>query len=100
MSQIFFSDDFVDSVAILRILAVSLLFTALQSVYGANYLIVQHYDRLLRNINLKMSILGFLISFPLVYYWGLIGAALTVFITRALIGLLVYLKARQIKLSK
>ena len=89
-----------DSVAILRILAVSLLFTALQSVYGTNYLIVQHYDRLLRNINLKMSILGFLISFPLVYYWGLIGAALTVFITRALIGLLVYLKACQIKLSK
>lgn len=98
--KIFFSDEFVDSVAILRILAVSLLFTALQSVYGTNYLIVQHYDRLLRNINLKMSILGFLISFPLVYYWGVIGAALTVFITRALIGLLAYLKARQIKLSK
>lgn len=95
--HIFTTGEFEDAIFLLRLLGISMIFTSIQNVYGTNYLIVLHYDRLIRNINIMASLLGFAISFPLVYLYGATGVAFTVLITRALLAVLVYLKAKQIK---
>lgn len=95
--KLFLSGEFEGAILILRLLSISIIFTALQNVYGTNYLIVLHYDKVIRNINLVCSILGLLVSIPLVYFLGMIGAALTVLFTRALLGITVFIKAYQIK---
>lgn len=95
--RIMFSDEFIEAVWVLRILSISIVFLSLSHIFGVNYLIITGNDRLLRNITIKMSLLGFIISVPLVYYFGFIGAATTILITRLLIGLNTYLKANSIK---
>lgn len=97
--KILFSSEFLDSVWVLRLLALSLLGIGLSRIYGTNYMIVIGKDKVLRNITFKNALLGFIISFPLIYYYGYIGAALTVCITRLCLGGIVYLNARKFKKS-
>ena len=87
---IFLTDEFEDAILIMRILSFSLLFTALQNVWGTNYLILLHYDRIVRNVNIFGSIFGFIISFPLVFNWGVVGVALTVTLTNMIIGVTLF----------
>ena len=95
----FFSPEFVDSIVVLRIMAISLLFLNFSSVYGIGYLILQKKEKCLRNITAISSVLGLIISFPLIYYWGYIGAAITIVATRGLLGVWTMLKAKSIKKS-
>lgn len=78
---------FEDSVWVVRIRAVSFVFVALSNAYGANYLIIIHKERALRRLTGFCSIMGFVIAWPLVYYFSYIGAAITVTISLALIML-------------
>lgn len=84
--NIFFGSEFADSVVILRITAVSLIFLMMDSVFGINYLLVKGYDKILRNITIVSSIIGFLLAFPLVKYFSAIGVAVVYTFTSALIG--------------
>lgn len=78
---------FEDSVWVIRIRAVSFVFLAMANAYGANYLIIIHKEQALRRLTGYCSIIGFVIAWPLVYYFSYIGAALTVTISLALIML-------------
>ena len=91
--KLLFSSEFLDAVWVLRILALSFLGLGLSQIYGTNYLIVIGKERALRDITFKNAVFGFIISFPLIYFFGYIGAALTVGITRLCLGGCVYLKA-------
>ncbi|MBO5086476.1 MAG: oligosaccharide flippase family protein [Paludibacteraceae bacterium] len=84
--NIFFGSEFADSVIILRITAVSLIFLMIDSVFGINFLLVKGYDKILRNITIVSSIIGFLLAFPLVKYFSAIGVAVVYTFTSALIG--------------
>lgn len=84
--KIIFSDAFEQSIVILRITSISLIFTTMSSVYGANYLLVNNYDRLLRNITIVSSLFGFLISFPLIILFKQNGAAFTYLISSCMMG--------------
>ena len=84
--NIFFGSEFADSVVILRITAVSLIFLMIDSVFGINFLLVKGYDKILRNITMVSSIIGFLLAFPLVKYFSAIGVAVVYTFTSALIG--------------
>ena len=84
--NIFFGSEFADSVIILRITAVSLIFLMIDSVFGINFLLVKGYDKVLRNITIVSSIIGFLLAFPLVKYFSAIGVAVVYTFTSALIG--------------
>lgn len=97
---LFFTNEFADSILILRITSFSIFFLALSNVYGTNYLIIAGYERQLRNTTAIVSIIGFAISFPFIYFWGFIGAAITVTLTRALLGTSIMLKALKIKKNK
>ena len=84
--KLFFTPEFISSIIIMKIMAISLFFLMLSDVYGTNYMIIQGKERKLRNITLICSLIGFAISFPLIHYFDYIGAALTVTITRGLLG--------------
>lgn len=93
---IMYSKDFIDAVWVLRLLAISMIFLGLSNIYGINYLVIKGNDRMLRNITIRMSLIGFIISIPLVYYFGYMGAAITIITTRILVGTNIYIKAKQI----
>lgn len=82
----FFSSDFYGAITVLRIISVSLIFLSLSSVYGTNFLIIKGYERKIRQITLYSSIIGLTIGIPLVYYFSYIGVAITITISRGLIG--------------
>ena len=93
----FFTDEFVDSIIVLRIMSISIVFLALTNIYGTNYMIIAGYERQLRNITMVVSIIGFALSFPLIYYWGFIGAAITVTMTRGLLGFGIMFRVKTLK---
>lgn len=94
---ILFSEDFLDAVVVLRILSVSLLGLGLSHIYGTNYMIVLGKEKVLRNITLRNALLGFVMSFPLIYFYGYIGAALTVACTRLCLGISILIKSQALK---
>src|SRR5699024_7183629 len=79
--KIFFTSEFYDSIVVLRIMAFSIFFLSLSNIYGTNYMILQGHEKKLRNITIVSSVIGFVLSFPLIYYFDFIGAAATVTIT-------------------
>lgn len=95
--EIFFTPDFNQSVIVLQIIAFSLVFQALISTYGLNYMIIHGYEKILRNITIGSSCIGFLLSFPLIYFYSFFGAAITITLTRGLLGLAIMYKSYKIK---
>lgn len=95
--KIFYTPEFNAAVPAIRILGFSIIFIALDNVYGTNYLIVQGYERTLRNITMIISFVGCAIAFGMISKFGFIGCAITIAITRILLGLTVTLQAYNIK---
>lgn len=98
--KLFFTPEFYDSIKVLQLMSISIFFLSLTSIYGTNYMIIQGYEKQLRNITFISSIIGFALSFPLVYFFDYIGAALTVTLTRGILGLSITYFARKIKIEK
>ena len=95
--RIFLSPEFADSAVVIRIRAISLVFYSIANAYGANYLIVRHHERLLRQVTTYCSLAGFCLAWPLVYFYGYIGAALTVTISLFLLALSSWVAARNVE---
>lgn len=95
--KIFFTKEFYDSILILQIMSISIFFMALVNIYGTNYMIIQGYEKELRNVTAISSLIGFALSFPLIYYFNYIGAAITVTLTRGILGINIMLKAKIIQ---
>ena len=85
--KIFYTPLFNEAIPAIRILGFSIFFIALSNVYGTNFLIVQGYEKSLRNITIIISLIGCVLSFILIYKYGFIGCALTIALTRMLLGL-------------
>ncbi len=95
--KIFFTPEFYQAITVLQIMACTLVFTTLINTYGFNYMILQGYEKPLRNITIATSLLGFLICFPLIYFYHFLGAAITITLTRAIHGLSIMYKAKSIQ---
>lgn len=95
--KLFFTQEFHHAVGVLRIMSVSILFLSLSNIYGTNYMIIQGYEKQLRNITFVSSLIGFSLSFPLIYYFDFIGAALIITITRGILGISITVRAIEIK---
>ncbi|WPC34793.1 flippase [Acinetobacter sp. YWS30-1] len=95
--KIFFTPEFYDATLVLQIIAFSLIFQGLISTYGLNYMIIQGYEKSLRNITIVSSIIGFIVCFPLIYFYSFLGAAITITLTRAILGLSIMFKAKYIQ---
>lgn len=98
--KLFFTAEFYDAIPVLRIMSFSIIFLSLSNIYGTNYMIIQGYEKQLRNITFISSIVGFALSFPLIYYFDFIGAALTITLTRGILGITIMIKAKKIKKEK
>jgi PST family polysaccharide transporter len=71
---------------ILSILAIGILGFAFYNVFGLNYFIIQRRDKLVMRNTIFSSLIGFLTAFPLIYYFGIIGAAINLSFSRWLMG--------------
>lgn len=85
--KLFFTEEFYESILVMQIMSASLIFQALSKVYGTNYLILKGKEKELRNITFICSVLGFAAAFPLIYFFGFLGAAINIVLTRAALGL-------------
>lgn len=90
------STEFSESLHVIRIRAISLIFSAISSAYGANYLIIKHKESTLRKITMWCSIIGFIIAWPLVCNYSYIGASLTVSISLALLAFTSFMVSNKI----
>lgn len=95
--DVFFTPEFAPAVLVLQIMSLSIVFSSLTNSYGINYMIIKGHERLLRNITGIVSMVGFVLAFPLIHYLDYIGAAITIALTRVLLGGVVMIKARKIK---
>lgn len=94
--KIFYTPEFYDAIIVLKIMAFSIFFLSLSNVYGVNYMIIKGLEKELRNITFLCSLLGFMLAWPLVYYFSFFGAAVTITGTRALLGVSIMVKARKV----
>lgn len=92
--RIFLTDEFADSVGVLRIRALSLIFLAIANTYGKNFLIIHHKETIMRKVTMYCCLIGFAIAWPLVYKYSYIGASLTVIISIALLAISYYIVAK------
>lgn len=95
--KLFFTEEFYDAIIVLRIMSLSIVFLALSNIYGTNYMIIQGYEKELRNITFVSSIIGFALSFVLIKNFDFIGAAITIALTRAIMGLSIVFSVLKIK---
>lgn len=95
--DMFFTKDFREAVKVLRILSLSIFFISIRNAYGTHYMILQGYEKKLRNLIFIGSIIGFVLSFPLIYYWDFIGAAINIILAQAIMAILVVTQAKRIK---
>lgn len=95
--KLFFTPEFYDGILVLRIMSLSILFLTLSNVYGTNYMIIEGYEKRLRNITIISSLIGFTLSVPLVYFFDFIGAAITITLTRGILGLSIMYNGLKIK---
>lgn len=95
--DLFFTSDFANAVAVLRIMAISLIFMSLSNIFGANYLILLGKEHILRNCTIISSVIGFVCMLPLVYFFSYIGAAWTICLSRGLLAISITYKAITLK---
>jgi len=95
--DLFFPPEFYSATYVLQISSLSLVFLSLNNIYGLNYMIINGYERKLRNINIYSSLIGLMISIPLIKLYSFIGAVLTITISRGIIGLSVMYVSLNIK---
>ena len=94
--KIFYTEEFLSAVVVLRIMSISIIFSALISTFGTNFMIVKGYEKILRNITIVCSLVGFILAFPLINLYGYVGAAITITSTRVILGLSIMFKAKKI----
>jgi len=77
---------------VLIILTVGIIGFVLYDIFGLNFFIVRRQDKLVMRSTIYSSILGFITALPLIYFFGIIGAALNLTFSRFLMGGQLYYK--------
>ena len=83
----------------LILLSVSVFFVILYDIFGLNFFIVHNQDKIVMRNTIYASVIGFILAFPLIHYWGIIGAALNLVISRGIMGLGLTYKYSKYKMS-
>jgi len=78
---------YVDAFIVLLILTLSIIGYVFYDIYGLNYFIVNRYDKIVMKNTIIVSVIGFVIAYPLIHFYGIVGAALNLCLTRLLMGL-------------
>lgn len=94
--KVFFTEEFYSAITVLRIMSFSVFLISIRNVYGTHYMILKGYEKELRNLIFYGSFMGFILSFPLIYNFGFIGAAINMVTAQAIMAFLVIRKAKKI----
>lgn len=78
--------DYPNAFPVLVILVSGIIGFALYDIYGLNYFIVNRYDKLVMKNTIVASIVGFILAFPLIHFFGIIGAAINLGLARWIMG--------------
>jgi len=76
---------------VLLILSIGILFIGIYSIYSTNFLLVHRADKIVMKITVVSSVIGFAGSYPLVYYFGMIGGAVNIMFSQLLLGGLAFI---------
>jgi len=95
--KIFYTSEFYQSINILRFLSITVFFMSIRNAYGTHYMLLTGHEKELWNLTFWTSILGFIIAFPLVYYFDYWGVAINIFLIKGIMAFTVILKAKKIK---
>ena len=81
------SPEFSESIKVLRVLSISTIFYIMSEAYGSCNLIINHREKVLRQLTLICSFISLAVAIPLVYYFSYYGVAITILFSRLLLGL-------------
>lgn len=84
--KIFVGNSNTEISILLYIISISPLLISLSATYGTNFLLVKKLDKSYKKIVILGSIIGFISSFPLIVYYNVIGAVLTLILARFIIA--------------
>lgn len=88
--DVFYTDEFLDTVTVIRIMSISPIFIFMMNAYGTNYLVLKGKDKVLRNIVVVCSLIGFVLSYFLVTMYSYLGAALAITLVWAVRGIVTW----------
>lgn len=78
--------DYNNAFYILAILNFGIIGYTLYNIFGINYFIIKRQDKLVMKNTIISSLVGFVLAFPLIYYFGIIGAAINLSLARWFMG--------------
>jgi len=71
---------------VLLILVIGLFGYTLSNIFGLNYFIVHRQDKLVMKNTIRASVIGFMLAFPLVHFFGIFGVAINLSFSRWMMG--------------
>jgi len=95
--KMFYTSEFYQSINILRFLSITIFLMSIRNAYGTHYMVLKGYDKELWFLTFWSSIFGFLLAFPLVYYFDYWGAAINILLIKSIMAFTVVIKAKNIK---
>lgn len=95
--KLFFIEEFYPAINVLRIMSLSVFFISLRNAYGTHFMILIGYEKQLRNLIFIGSVIGFMLSFPLIYYFDFVGAAINIVLVQAIMAFMVVIQAKRVK---
>jgi len=90
---VLFDEKIMYSLKYLLILSISPLLLAISFAYGTNNLLIYKQDKVMRNITIVFSLIGFFLSLILIPILHSLGAAITIILSRIIMAYLTYKKA-------
>ncbi|MCC8096378.1 MAG: hypothetical protein LIP05_14165 [Tannerellaceae bacterium] len=93
--KIFFTEEFQESVKVIRIMAITPFLLFLMNTFGTNYLVLIGKEKVLKNIILICSILGFILSCIIVTHYSYIGISITLVSIWGIRGVLTFYYAKK-----
>lgn len=84
-----------DAFTIIVILSIGTFFTAIYDIFGLNYFIVRRLDSVVAKNTMVAAMLGGILAIPLIYLFGIIGAALNITLARSVMAMGLWYKYQQ-----
>ncbi|MGO3806863.1 MAG: oligosaccharide flippase family protein [Sphingobacterium sp.] len=82
----FLNINYDHSLLLIIILSTGLIFIGLYNVFGLNYFIVHRKDKIVMKNTIVSSIIGLVLCYPMIHFFGIMGAALNLTISRICMG--------------
>jgi len=78
--------EYKNALLILILLSLSIIGYTAYDIFGLNYFIIRRKDKLVMKNTILSSLIGFVLAFPFIYFFNIIGAAANLLIARFLMG--------------